>query len=84
MDRSASSHPAPPAWDLTDAQAACLQVRDALRSLGAQPDLVRGVVPRSDLGDRGYVHVPSLPVELALHVAAVLMSAVRGQYGARR
>jgi hypothetical protein len=39
-------------------------VRRLLRALGADDDLLRRIVLRTDLGDRQYVSIPPLPVAL--------------------
>lgn len=39
-------------------------LRRVLRALGADEDLLRGILLRTDIGDRQYVSVPPLPTDL--------------------
>lgn len=45
------------------------ELRALLRALGADPDLLRRIVLRTDVGDRQYVSVPPLPTDLVERLA---------------
>lgn len=47
-------------------------LRRVLDGLGAGPALLRGVLLRTDVDDRQYVHVPPLPTDLAAHLVRLL------------
>lgn len=47
-------------------------LRRVLAGLGADEALCRRVLLRTDMGDRQYVHVPPLPVDLVAHLARLL------------
>ncbi len=51
---------------------AVTDLRRTLSGLGADEQLLRRVLLRTDMGDRQYVHVPPLPVDLVAHLVRVL------------
>ena len=53
---------APPAT--ADAQQAADALRSLLRDLGADDHLVKRIARWPDMGQRGYVYVPPLPVDV--------------------
>jgi hypothetical protein len=48
------------------------ELRRVLRDLGADDDLLRRVLLRTDLGGRQYVSVPPLPTDIVAHLARLL------------
>lgn len=60
-----------------DAQQAAADLRSLLRDLGADDHLVKRITRWPDLGQRGYVYVPPLPVDLIERLVAMHQGAQR-------
>jgi hypothetical protein len=56
----------------TPAHRAVADVRRLLLDLGADADVLDGVVVRQDLTGREYVRIPPLPVDVAEHLVRLL------------
>ncbi|MGW5352169.1 hypothetical protein ACWERV_16870 [Streptomyces sp. NPDC004031] len=56
----------------TTGQQAVADLQRLLYDLGADPEVVRGVSAWADLGEREYVHVPSLPADLVARLVRLL------------
>jgi hypothetical protein len=57
---------------LTDVQHVAMDLRRLLRDLGTDEQVLRRVMPLTDLDGAEFVHTPPLPVEVVQHLVRLL------------